>query len=67
MHIEPITQGTWEAEIERLMVQGQPVEKVKKTQTQLTSWVWCHVAVFPAVCEAEIGGSRFKIGLGQKQ
>jgi hypothetical protein len=39
--------ATWEAEIRRIMVQGQPRQKVSKTPSQPISWAKWHMTVIP--------------------
>jgi hypothetical protein len=49
---------TQEAEIGRITVQGQPVQKVSKTPIHIR-WAWCYVPVIPVT--QEVGQSRSEV------
>jgi hypothetical protein len=67
--------ATWEAEIVRIMIQGQPWQKVCKTSTgkkkkkkkSSSSWTWWYSSVIPAV-EESVNFRRLMVqaGLGKK-
>jgi hypothetical protein len=46
----PVILATWEAKIERIVVPGQPRQKVCKTPSQQKEiWVWWCMPVIPAM------------------
>jgi hypothetical protein len=48
--LTPVILATWEAEIRRIMVRGQPRQKVGKTPSQpIKSWEQGHMPVIPAM------------------
>jgi hypothetical protein len=57
---------TWEAEIGRITVGGQPKQKLVTSYLNKTSQVWQHVPVIPVMWEVKIGGSLSKTSSRQK-
>jgi hypothetical protein len=47
-----IISATWEVEVRRIMVSGQPRKKITETSSQQTSQVWYYMPVVPATWEA---------------
>jgi hypothetical protein len=47
-----VISATWELELRRIVVQGQPGQKNSKTLSQPTILVWWHTFVIPAKQEA---------------
>jgi hypothetical protein len=45
--------ATWEVKIKRIMVQGQPTQKLVRPYHNKTSWAWWHVPVIPVMQEAQ--------------
>jgi hypothetical protein len=62
----PIIPATREAEIRRILVQGQPMQKLVRPPSQLSNWALWLPPVIPATQEADIGGSQVKASPGQK-
>jgi hypothetical protein len=62
----PVIPVTWEVEIGRILVQGQPGEKVSETTSQPISGSLQHVLVISAMKEAQVGGSWSEVSPGQK-
>jgi hypothetical protein len=58
--------ATWETEIRRFTVPGQPRQKVSKTSPQPINQAWWHIFMVPAMWEAEVGGSWSEASPGQK-
>jgi hypothetical protein len=61
----PIIPATWEAEIRRIMVRGQPWQK-KLARSQPTSRAWRYMPVIPATWEAQVAGSWSEASPRQK-
>jgi hypothetical protein len=53
---------TWEEESKRIVVQGQPRKKVKKTPSQPICLAWYFMLVIPAMWETIGRGSQSKAG-----
>jgi hypothetical protein len=62
----PIIPATWETEIRKIAVQGQPTQKVSETLSQRTIWIWCVMSVIPATWRRKVGGWRSQAGPGKK-
>jgi hypothetical protein len=61
----PIILAIQEAKIGRIVVGGQPKQKVSKTPSQPKSCVWWCTPVIPAPGEAQVGGSQSRPALGK--
>jgi hypothetical protein len=48
----PITPATQKAAIRRIMVQDQTGQKLVKSPSQQTSWVWWFICIIPVMWEA---------------
>jgi hypothetical protein len=59
--------ATQEVETGRIMVQGQPRQKVSETLSLITSQTWCFLLVIPAMQEVYVVRSQSKATLGKKQ
>jgi hypothetical protein len=58
----PVILATWEVEIRRTAIQGQPKKVVQETPSQpIKNWEWWCVPVIPAKMEAQIGGSQSRL------
>jgi hypothetical protein len=51
----PVIPATWEAEIGRIFIQGQPRQKVSKTPSQQVSWTWWYTTMNPSMLEVVDG------------
>jgi hypothetical protein len=47
----PVIPATQEVEFWRVMVQGQPMQKVNKISSQQKNWTWWHLSVISATQE----------------
>jgi hypothetical protein len=57
--LKPVILAPQEAEMGKIIVQGQPRQKVWETPSQpIKSWPWWHMPVIPAMKEMSIGGSQ---------
>jgi hypothetical protein len=59
--------ATWEVEIRRTAVWGQPGQKITKLPSQQKSQTWWHAPVIPTVWEAQVGGLPYKVGPDKKE
>jgi hypothetical protein len=63
--LTPVILATREAEIRRIMVWGQPGQKVHKTPISINSWAWWHVPVTQATA-GSLNRMAVQGGLGKK-
>jgi hypothetical protein len=57
--------ATQQADIERITVQDQPVQKVRDNPFQSMSWTQWHASVVPALWEAIGGGCGLRVVSGK--
>jgi hypothetical protein len=57
----PVIPTTWEVEIRKITIQGQPGEKLGRTPFQTINWSWWFSPVVPGTWKAWIGGLRSRL------
>jgi hypothetical protein len=65
--LKPIILATWEVEIGRIMIQGQPRQKVSKTPSQPMTGYGGTCLSFQLCWKAQVGRSWFQADPGTKQ
>jgi hypothetical protein len=64
--LTPVIPATQEVQIRKIIVQGQPRQKVNETPFQQISQAWWFVSIIPVMGEVLVGGSQSKANPRQK-